>query len=90
LGAIATCTTPNNGVCIATESQVGDYLVIIKYVDSVNHFIVYEGLPKGPKDFVNNVATKLFTIVKKLKNGVFQEYQGGNKFVICPEAGCPR
>jgi hypothetical protein len=90
VGLIATCTTPDSGVCIATEKQAGDYLVIVRFVDQVQHLIVYDGLPKGLKEFVNGVATKSFTIVKKLTNGNFQEYQAGSKTVVKPcGSTCP-
>jgi hypothetical protein len=91
VGQIATCTTPHSGVCIATETQAGDYLVVVKHVDKGVNKVVYDGLPKGLKDFVNGVATKTFTIVKKFTNGVFQEYQAGNKTVVknCDPVICP-
>jgi Bacterial Ig domain len=91
VGQIATCTTPDSGVCIATETQTGDYLVIVKFIDTPNRLAVYDGLPKGVSDFVNGVATKSFTIVKKLQNGIFQQYQAGSKTVVksCTPAICP-
>src|SRR5207247_10016233 len=87
----AMCTTSDSGVFIATEPQVGDYLVVLKFVDRVQQKAVYDGLPKGVKDFVNGVVTKSFTIVKKFKNGVFQEYQAGSRTVVknCTPAICP-
>ena len=90
VGQIATCTTPDSGVCSVTETQAGDYLVVLKFVDPEQQKVVYDGLPKGVKDFVNGVVTKSFTIVKKFKNGVFQEYQAGSKTVVknCTPAIC--
>ena len=91
VGQIATCTTPDSGVCSVTETQAGDYLVVLKFVDPEQQKVVYDGLPKGVKDFVNGVVTKSFTIVKKFKNGVFQEYQAGSRTVVknCTPAICP-
>lgn len=92
VGRISTCTTNESGVCIATEAQPGVYLVIVKFIDRVQNLVVYEGSPKGLSDFVNGVATKSFTILKKLRNGAFQEYHGGSKTTVvkpCTPTICP-
>jgi len=82
-GRVGACTTDNTGVCIAGEAQVGDYLVIVKYVDSSTGKTVYVGRPKSPSDFVNGLAEKDFQIIKVFKKGVFQEeYRGGSKIVV--------
>ena len=92
IGFLATCTTNESGVCLATEPSVGDYLVIIKFSDcrpgDENQGVVYDGLPKAPSDFTNGVATKSFTIVKKLSDtGSFLGYQTGTKTTFVPGCG---
>jgi hypothetical protein len=47
--------------------------------------VVYIGRPKSPSDFVGangTLATKEFQVIKVMKNGVFQEFRGGSKFVV--------
>lgn len=73
-GRVGTCVTDGSGVCFAGEAATGNYLVIVKFVDVATGQTVYAGRPKKPSDFVNNVATKSFHIIKVLKNGVFQRY----------------
>jgi len=84
-GRVGACTTGSDGVCYAGEKQVGDYLVIVKYFDSATGKTVYTGKPKSPTDFVNNLATKDFQIIKVFKNGVFQEYRGGSELKAKPK-----
>ena len=81
-GRVGACNTDLNGECIAGEAQVGDYLVVVKYVDSATGKTVYVGRPKSPSDFVNGLATKDFQIIKVFKNGLFREYRGGSKIVV--------
>jgi hypothetical protein len=96
VGEIAHCHTPGSGICLTTETQVGNYLVIIKFVDSdVTHDggkIVYEGETLSatsfldtsvPPDGIGDTAQVGFEIIRKNNNGVFQEYQGGSKTVVC-------
>jgi hypothetical protein len=95
-GLIAHCHTPGSGICLTTETQTGNYLVIIKFVDSdVTHDggkIVYEGETISatsfldtsvPPDGTGDTAQLSFEIIRKNNNGVFQEYQGGSKTVVC-------
>jgi hypothetical protein len=83
-GQIASCVTDALGICYAGEETTGDYLVVVKYVDSNTQQIVYTGLPKSDPDFVNGLlATKEFQIIKKYnKAGTFYDYVGGRKTVV--------
>ena len=83
VGLVGACQTDTNGVCYAGEAQTGDYLVIIRYKDTINGKTVYVGRPKGPGDFdENGIAEKEFQIMKVLKKGVFQGYRGGKKMLV--------
>ena len=82
VGRVGACVTGEDGTCYVGETKAGDYLVIAKYIDNENSKIVYTGLPKGLDSFedtdgdgVADLAIKNLQIIKKLKNGVFQEYQ---------------
>ena len=88
-GRVGACTTDSTGICYAGEASTGDYLVVVKYYDSVTRKSIYVGLPKGPRDFVDSngdnvvdLATKEFQIMKVYKKGIFQEYRGGSKIVV--------
>lgn len=81
-GRISSCLTASDGVCYAGETKTGDYLVIVRYKDSETGKTVYTGKPKDLSDFVNNLATKDFQIMKVYKKGVFQEFRGGSKLVV--------
>lgn len=81
-GIVGSCTTDSSGTCTAGEETVGDYLVIIKFVDTVENSLVYVGRPKGPSDFVDGVATKEFQIIKVFRKGNFIGYRGGSKIVV--------
>jgi len=81
-GLIGACTTDVNGVCYVGEAAEGEYLVIVKYEDTINGKVVYVGRPKGPGDFVDGIAEKNFQIMKVYKKGVFQGYRGGKKTVV--------
>ncbi|MEM4321870.1 MAG: LamG-like jellyroll fold domain-containing protein, partial [Candidatus Woesearchaeota archaeon] len=69
---VSFCTTDVFGVCYAGERVVGDYLVILRYVDTQTGKTVYTGLPKGPDDFVDSdgdglvdVAVKDFRLLRR-------------------------
>ena len=84
-GLISTCTTDSTGMCIAGETAVGDYLVIVKKTfDLGDQGIkqVYTGLPKSPSDFENGLATKDFQIIKKIKKNGDVSFGGGKKVVV--------
>ena len=73
-GRVGTCTTDATGKCIAGEETIGDYLVIVKYVDQETSLIAYTGLPKSPSDFVDNLALKDFQYIKVVpKSGAVQD-----------------
>ena len=82
IGRIGACTADSSGQCTAGEETTGDYLVIVKYVDSSGK-TVYTGKPKGPEDFdATGLASKDFQVIKVLrKNGVIQ-FSGGRKTVV--------
>jgi hypothetical protein len=83
VGLVGACQTDASGVCYAGEAQMGEYLVIIRYRDTVNGKTVYVGRPKDPSDFdANGVAEKEFQIMKVFKKDVFQGYRGGKKTVV--------
>ncbi len=84
-GRVGSCVTDLNGVCFAGAPHAGDYLVIVRFVDHANNDTkVYTGRPKGPGDFVNNVAADQFQIIKVFRDSAFQEYRGGSKLVVTP------
>lgn len=73
VGRISRCVTSTDGVCIAGEANMGDYLVIVKFIESETGKKVYSGLPKGPEDFVNGLASKEFQVNKVIgKDGSIQ------------------
>jgi len=87
IGSVGQCTTDALGECFVVEEQVGDYLVVVKYVDAGK--TVYTGLPKSPVDFVDtdsdgvgDLATKEFHIVKVIKKDGSIEFRGGRKTVV--------
>jgi hypothetical protein len=79
---IAGCTTDASGQCTAGEETTGDYLAIVKYVDSGTGKTVYTGKPKSPEDFVDGVATKEFQILKVIRKDGSVQYSGGSKTVV--------
>lgn len=81
-GRISQCTTNTFGDCTAGEATTGDYLVIIKYVDTETGKSIYSGKPKSPEDFSNGLAFKDFQIIKVIKKDGSIEYKGGSKTVI--------
>ncbi|MEM4282680.1 MAG: right-handed parallel beta-helix repeat-containing protein, partial [Candidatus Woesearchaeota archaeon] len=83
------CTTDSFGSCYAGERVVGDYLVIVKYVDGQTGRIVYTGLPKSASDFVDSdgdtivdLATKDFQIMKTIRRDGSVQVLGGSKVVV--------
>ncbi len=88
VGRVGNCQTADLGIkipyasCIAGEEFTGNYLVLVRWLDLENGFQVTVGRPKGPADFVDNLATKNIQIIKVYRNGVFQEYRGGSKIVV--------
>lgn len=88
-GRVGSCTTDVAGICFAGESQIGDYLVIVKFVDQATGKSVYVGRPKSPSDFVDtdgdsvvDLATKDFQVIKVFKGNSFFEYRAGSKLVV--------
>ncbi len=88
-GRVGRCTTGSDGICFAGEVSTGDYLVIIKFVDTTTQSVVYVGRPKSPSDFVDSngdsvpdLATKEFQVIRVHQKGVFKEYRGGSKIVV--------
>ena len=89
IGRVGACTTDAAGECTAGEETIGDYLVIVKYLDAETGKTVYTGKPKSPGDFVDtdadtqgDLATKDFQVIKVLrKNGSIQ-FSGGSKTVV--------
>ena len=88
-GRVGACVTNGSGICFAGEAAIGEYLVIVKYVDAATGKTVYVGKTKAPSDFVDtngdgiaDLATKDFQIMKVFKQGVFQGYRGGSKLVV--------
>ena len=86
------CVTDEYGYCIAGEETVGDFLVILRWVDTdggSNQTVVYTGKPKSPSDFEDtdgdgsdDLASKDFQILKVFrKNGQIQ-YSRGSKTVV--------
>jgi hypothetical protein len=89
LGRVGACMTDSSGVCFAGEASTGDYLVIVKYLDTATGKTVYVGRPKSPGDFVDtdndgiaDLAEKDFQIIKVFKNGEYKGYRGGSKMVV--------
>ena len=82
VGQIASCTTGGDGRCIAGETTIGDYLVIVKHTDPETGKIVYTGKPKSPSDFVDGVAFKDFQIIKLIKKNGDVDFKGGSKTVV--------
>jgi hypothetical protein len=78
---VGSCTTDANGFCIAGEETMGDYLVIVKYVDA-DLGTVYTGKPKSPNDFDDGLATKHFQVIKVYKKKGGTQLGGGSKTVL--------
>ena len=88
-GKIAECTTGTGGVCITSEQQAGQFLVIVKHVDAVNGKIVYEGSTLSPTSFrdtngdgIADFAELKFEITRANRDGAFFEYRGGSKTLV--------
>ena len=81
-GQIASCTTDPTGQCTAGEETTGEYLAIVKYVDSGTGKTVYTGKPKSPEDFVDGIASKEFQILKIIRKDGGVQYSGGSKTVV--------
>lgn len=89
IGQIAACSTDDFGQCTTGEEGVGDYLVIVRWMDPETDRIVYSGKPKSPTDFVDtnddgigDLATKEFQIIKVIKKDGSIQYGGGSKRVV--------
>ncbi len=76
------CTTDSLGQCTAGEETMGDYLVIVKAIDSVSGKTMYTGSPKGPSDFVNGLATKDFQFICMRNATGSTSCQGGSKTTV--------
>ena len=82
------CVT-TDGSCIAGEESTGDYLVILKYVDTDTGKNVYTGKPKSGSDFVDtnsdgldDLASKDFQVIKVFKRDGTIQFSGGKKTVV--------
>ncbi|MBP7937353.1 MAG: thrombospondin type 3 repeat-containing protein [Phycisphaerae bacterium] len=89
LGRIAECTTDAVGRCYAGETVMGDYLVIVKYLEPETGKTVYTGKPKSPSDFkdtngdgIADLATKDFQIIKTIRKDGNIQIGGGSKTVV--------
>jgi len=87
--SIGSCVTGSDGRCIVGEETTGDYLVIVKYVDSETSKVVYTGKPKSENDFVDtdedgivDLAYKDFQIIKVIKNDGTVDFKAGSKTII--------
>lgn len=88
IGRAGACTTDASGQCTAGEETIGDYLVIVKYVDPSGK-TVYTGKPKSPDDFADtdgdgagDLASKDFSVVKVIKKDGSVQLSGGSKTVV--------
>ena len=82
IGRISQCVTSTDGVCIAGEARVGDYLVVGKFVELETGKKVYSGLPKGPEDFVNGLASKELQVNKVIGKTGSVQIKGDSKTII--------
>jgi len=82
IGYVGACITDANGECYVGEAQTGDYLVIARYMDSERDDTVYIGRPKGPSDFVDDIAEKKFQFIKVHKKDGTVVWRGGSKTVV--------
>jgi len=80
--SVGTCVTGSDGSCIAGEEAVGDYLVIVKYVDEDTGEVVYTGKPKSRNEFVDididcidDLAYKDIQIIKVIKKDGTVEFK---------------
>lgn len=89
IGRVGACVTDTTGQCTAGEEAVGDYLVIVKYVDVALAKTAYTGKPQSPPDFVDSngeglvdLATKDFQVIKPLRKDGVMQFSGGSKTVV--------
>lgn len=82
IGRVGACNTGANGECTAGEETIGDYLVIVRYFDAETGKTIYTGKPKSPEDFVDNLASKDFQVIKVLKKDGSIQLSGGAKTVV--------
>jgi hypothetical protein len=82
------CVTNSTGRCIAGENATGNYLVIVKYVDSSTK-IVYTGKTKAPADFqdtngdsVPDLASLNFLIMKLIRRDGTVQLSGAQQTVV--------
>jgi len=87
--SVGTCVTGSDGSCIAGEEAVGDYLVIVKYVDEDPGEVVYTGKPKSRNDFVDtdgdgidDLAYKDFQIIKVIDKDGNIDFKAGSKTIV--------
>jgi hypothetical protein len=81
-GYVGACITDTTGECHVGEQQKGDYLVIAKYIDADTGDTVYIGRPKGPEDFINNIAEKQFQFIKVHKENGDIFWKGGREIAV--------
>lgn len=62
IGRVGSCITKADGACTAGEETIGDYLVIVKFIDSETGKIVYTGKPKSPEDFASEAPSSAYVI----------------------------
>ncbi len=82
VGLITNCYTDATGNCSTSESAAGEYLVVVKYIDTESESTVYTGSPKDSSDFVDGVAVKDFQIIKVIKKNGSIQFSGGKKTVV--------
>ncbi len=89
IARVGACVTDLTGRCTAGEQRIGEYLVVVKYVDPDTGRAVYTGKPKGPEDFVDtdgdgagDLATKDFQVIRLVKRDGSVQFSGGSKTVV--------
>jgi hypothetical protein len=89
IGRVGSCFTDTTGKCIAGEEAVGDYLVIVRFIDAETSKIIYTGKPKSPEDFedtdgdgIGDLVSKDFQIIKVINKDGSIDFKAGSKTVI--------
>lgn len=87
---VGECVTDGKGVCYVYENGVGDYLIVVKYIDEKYKQVVYTSLPKSPEDFkkidINNdkigdQAYKVFNFfIDEVDRGFL--YRAGERTIV--------
>ncbi len=89
IGRVGSCPTDAFGKCIAGEETIGDYLVIVKFINSETGKTIYTGKPKSTTDFVDtnsdgiaDLASKDFQIIKVINKDGTVDFKAGSKTTI--------